>query len=460
MLRRKPNEFAEWLSLPAYDSTVVDPTQLHLPILVVGAGPSGLAVMAALAQAQVPFEGVESHSDVGGIWDDSNPLSTVYEGLHLVTSRFTSFLGPPMPADWPKYPSQALALEYLRTFAHSAGLLERIRFSTRFQTAVKTAQGSWRATLQSLHAQDAQEREYRAVIIATGSHNKDHCKYPQDLFEQASAGGVNVIHSADYRSAEPYAGKRVLVLGVGNSGSDIAERVSQVAARTILSVRTSPWINPQTFGGVPCDKLVLDGNPLPEWLGMRIFLFYRWLTIGSHRRLGLTRPTYELNDRVPVSDRGFVRAIRQGQIIVRSDVAKFEGNQAVFTAPDQLPETLDAVILATGFERHYPLLPPEPGKTDRLLFYLFHRQEPGLVYMTEMVGLRSCWPIFAQQAQAVAAYFAAEQRGSRRVGEFNARRRVPTPSLKGALLRLADEYSVDYDVYTRMLREFVEWLSN
>ena len=143
-----------------------------------------------------------------------------------------------------------------------------------------------------------------ALVVATGSHNKLHRSVPSELHDQAIACGLDVIHSADYAHPEPYAGKRVLVIGIGNSGSDIAEKISHVAERTLLAVRTSPWINPPALGTTPCDKLVLDGSSLPEWLGMGLFLLARRRAIGSNRRLGLRCPTYALNDRLPVTDRG------------------------------------------------------------------------------------------------------------------------------------------------------------
>ena len=463
MSRRKPKgeqAFASWLALPAEEPAACQPTNPELPVLVIGAGPGGLAAMAALSQAGVAFEAIESHAGVGGIWDVSNPMSTVYEGLHMVTSRFTSFLGPMMPSEWPDYPDHAQALEYLQHFASSEGLLPRIQFETEFRTATKTPRGTWQATLRRTDSDETYEREFRALVMATGSYNKLHRSVPCELHDQAIACGLDVIHSADYTNPEPYAGKRVLVVGIGTSGTDIAEKISRVAARTLLAVRTSPWINPPFLGTTPCDKFVLDGSSLPEWLGMGIFHFARRRAIGSNRRLGLRRPNFALNDRVPVTDRGIVRAIHEGRVIVRSNVTEFTGDGASFADPRHTPEKIDAVIFATGFARHDPMLSAEPTEHDQLLFHLFHRHEPGLVFMTEAVGLRSCWPIFAEQGQAIAAYFAAEQRGSCRVDGFNTRRGLPTPPLKGKLLRLADEYSVDYEIYTAILRDLVQWFSS
>ena len=275
---------------------------------------------------------------------------------------------------------------------------------------------------------------------------------------------MQVIHSAQYKKAEDFAGKRVLVVGIGNSGSDIAEKISRHAARTLIAVRTSPWINPQYAFGTPVDKLAAESADwLPEWYKMGAFHVMRWLTVGGFRRLGLSKPKHALNDRLPIGDRGIVEAIRRRRVIVRSNVTGFRNGSASFENPDHPDEPIDVVLFATGFMRDYPLL-AEPGATadevaQALSFFVFHRSEPGLVYMAETVGLRGCWPVFAEQAAAVAAYFDAEGRGTVNVQRFNARRSLPTPDFKGNLFRRADSFHINYNDYERAMRDLSAWLA-
>jgi hypothetical protein len=181
--------------------------------------------------------------------------------------------------------------------------------------------------------------------------------------------------------------------------------------------------------------------------------------IGSFRRLGYSRPKCRLNDRIPTTDRGIVRAIRKGRVVTRSEPIRFENGTAYFSDSNQPAEPVDVVIFATGFERRYPMLAAEATGEQGPLFQIFHRSEPGLAYQTEMVGLRGCWPIFVEQGKALAAYFAAEGRGSRRVDEFNARRMLPNPNCKGKLFALGDPYHVDYAIYTRLVRDLATWIS-
>ncbi len=456
--------FRRWLAEPLPAATrPFDRTDARLPILVIGAGPAGLAAMAALSEAGIEFQAVESHTHVGGIWDQSNPLSTAYEGMQTVTSRFTTHLGPAMPSDWPDYVHHAQAREYLDRFAREQGLIDRIRFSTEFVTARKSPAGHWVTALREVASHEMSEQEYRAIVFCTGAHHRGMAAFPRELKEQALAAGIEVMHSAEYRAPECFAGKRVLIVGVGNSGSDIADRVSRVAQRTLLAIRTTPWINPQTALGVPCDKLAADTPAwLPEWWKLGSFHVMRRILVGGYRRLGLRAPKHGLNDRLPIGDRGIVAAIREGRVVVRSHVSHFADGQAFFVDQKHPAEPIDVAVFATGFARAYPLL--EAASTDNtsvsdaLAFLIFHREEPGLAYLAEPVGLRACWPIFVEQARAVAAFYEAEAHDAAKADAFNARRVLPTPELKGRLFRAADGFHVDYEIYTQVLRDLCAWL--
>ncbi|REK18909.1 MAG: hypothetical protein DWQ37_03640 [Planctomycetota bacterium] len=460
----KLTPFQQWLQQPdAPTDATFKPTDDSLPLLVVGAGPGGLAGMAALKRAGLAFVGVERHSGVGGIWDKSNATSSIYEGMCTVTSRYTTHLGTPVPDDWPDYLPHQRAHEYLARFAEDEQLLPHLRLSTSFVDAEKTPRGTWLVTLEPADGQTYQE-EFRGIIFATGAHNRAQTAVPEALAEMARTGGVPVVHSAEYDSPAPFAGQRVLVVGIGNSGSDIADKISAVAARTLLSGRTRPWINPQTAFGVPCDKLTADTPGwLPYWYRLSTFHVIRHLSVGGHRRLGLKRPRHSLNDRLPIGDRGIVEAIRSGRVVIRSDLVELAQGTARFADPRHEPEPVDVMLLATGFARRYPLLETAGTSNDdvaqALSFLMFHRSEPGLCYLAEAVGQRGCWPVFVDQARAIAAYFRAEQEGRANARRFDARRALETPRFKGALFRQADAFHVDYDIYSQALQELSEWLA-
>lgn len=456
--------FERWLAEPADQPTITNATtDLSLPVLVVGAGPAGVAAMVALKIAGVAFEGVEGHSRVGGIWDQTNPLSSVYDGMQTNTSRQTTHLGKPMPESWPDYPSAGQAREYLAGVAQQHQLDAHIRFSTRFEAARKSLRGTWIVTLRRLAEQQAVEREYRAVVFATGVHHKERCVVPQQLHEEATAAGLRTMHSSQYRDAAEFVGQRVLIVGIGNSGSDIADMITSAARRTVLAVRSTPWIVPSVVFGRPSDHLADDTTSwLPYWIQLASFELIQWLYVGHPRKLGLDAPRYRLLEKFAVTDRGFVRAVREGRIVLRSHVTSLKDGVATFANPDHVAEAFDAVIFATGYNRRYPLLeePSDGGSlADQLSFLVFHRREPGLAYMAETIATRGCWPIFGEQGTAIAAYFAAESRGGKNVAAFNARRALASPDFKGRIFCKADGFHVDYHRYTQALAALTDWLA-
>jgi hypothetical protein len=182
--------------------------------------------------------------------------------------------------------------------------------------------------------------------------------------------------------------------------------------------------------------------------------------VGHPSRLGVPAPDHRLLEKFAVTDRGFVQAVRQGQVAVRPDLTGFASGRTARFGSSPEEATFDTVIFATGYRRSYPLLSQVNGSdlADSLRFLVFHHQDPSLTYMAETIATRSCWPVFAQQGQTLAAYFAAEQRGKKNVAEFNRRRSNPTPDLKGNVFRKTDKFHVEFYRYTRAMRELAEWL--
>ena len=454
--------FQQWLSQPRPDNSATSMvTNPEYPIVVVGAGPAGLAAMAALKQAGIDFIGIESHSGVGGIWDTANEVSSVYDRMNTNTSRDTTYIGPGMSKDLPVFPHHSQALAYLRNFASSQGIAEEIRFDTQFVDAQKTARNTWLVTLQDSQSTQTEEIEARAVLLATGMHNKNQINVPQTLWDEAQQAGLEVIHSCEYHRPEDYVGKRVLVVGLGQSGTDIADEISQTSPRVVLVSRSTPWIMPGTVWGTPNDQLGDGaGRWIPDWFQSLCAKLIQRVYVGHPSTLGLPAPDHRLLEKFAVTDRGFVKAVRQQRVAVRTNLVRFDANgEAVFDDAGR-SETFDSVIFATGYVRSYPLLQDDGNDlSESLAFLIFHRHEPGLAYMAETIATRGCWPVFAEQGRAIAAYFAAEQKAGRNLQEFNSRRCVPSPDFKGNVYSKADDFHVEFHRYTSALRELTDWLS-
>ncbi len=459
----RPEKFQEWLTRQG-PSQILPRTHANLPLLVIGAGPGGLAAMAALKNRGVLFEGVERAQDVGGVWDAQNTESPGYEGLTTNSSKATTHLGQAMPKDWPPFLPAERAHEYLRRFAQDRGLISSIQFSSRVLSFEKQGDESWIVEIQDVASGKITRKRYRGLVVASGTNNKANRLYPADLWQAAQAQGIEAIHASDFENASKYAGKRVLIVGVGNSGTEIATAIAQVATQTLVAVRSTPWIVPLKIFGKPADEFAVSGPKLPHWLEMILFGGLQRLLIGHPKGLGFAPPNHKLLDRLPVSDRGFVKAIKDGKIVLRPNLENFESGKAVYENSAEFPagDAVDVVIFATGYSRATPFISKGLLNLDdpffQLSFHLFHPREPGLSVMTEVIVPQGVWPMYAAQADALAAYYVAEARGTSNALAFDGKRRQLNPDFKGAIFSAADLFHVDPAIYVRTLGQFSEWV--
>lgn len=217
-----------------------------LPVCIVGAGSSGLAMAKALKEANIAFECSEIDSDIGGMWryENDNGLSSAYRSLHIDTSRANlGYSDFPIPERYPDFLSHFEVIRHLEAYADRFELRPYIRFNTRVEQVAPSGDGQWQVRLH-----DGQLRRYRAVLVANG-HLWDP-RWPD--FPGHFSGAVT--HSHQYRTAAPFAGKNVLVVGIGNSAVDIAVDVCKQAQSTLISTRRRAWIMPKYILGVPSDR--------------------------------------------------------------------------------------------------------------------------------------------------------------------------------------------------------------
>ncbi len=231
---------------------------------MIGAGASGLTALKALREHGISAECIERSDDVGGTWRFGKPFSSVCNSTHLISSKWlTQYPDFPMPDDWPDYPSHAQALAYLQAYATHFALRDHIRFGTKVERIepIKTQAERWMVSLA-----DGERRAYRGVVIANGHHwDPNWPQYPGKF------DGV-AIHSQQYKTFDVLQGKRVLVVGAGNSGCDIAVEAAQHAAATFLSLRRGYHFVPKFIKGKPadrCGEFMLRWH-IPRWLRRRL----------------------------------------------------------------------------------------------------------------------------------------------------------------------------------------------
>ncbi len=371
---------------------------------LIGAGPMGLACARVLAREGIGFDGFELHSDVGGLWDINAPRSTMYETAHLISSkRKTEFTDFPMKDAVADYPSHREVLAYFRAFADRFDLRRHYRFNaevTRTEPLGGDGEG-WRVTWR----QEGREHTalYKGVMIANGTLSEPN--RPQ--FRGDWTG--EMLHSADYRSPRQCAGKRVLVVGAGNSGCDIAVDAIHHAESTDISLRRGYYFVPKYIFGKPADT-VGGAIRLPMWLKRRVDgMVLRWFA-GDPQRYGFPRPDYQLYEAHPVVNSLIIFHAGHGDIRVRPDIDRLEGHRVHFT--DGSSGDYDTILTATGYRLHYPFIDAAhlnwQGDAPHLYLNCLHprRDDLFVMGMVEAAGLG--WQGRHAQAEMVARYIKAQ----------------------------------------------------
>ncbi|MFF4320361.1 flavin-containing monooxygenase [Streptomyces sp. NPDC001568] len=310
------------------------------PVYVIGAGPGGLAVAAALRARGVRAVVVEKSDAVGASWRGH------YERLRLHTTRRLSALpGLAVPRRFGRWVARADVVRYLEKYAefHELELVTGVEVN-RIERA---ADGDgW-----TLHASGGRLLAARAVVVATGFN---HTPALPDWPGVDSYTG-ELLHAAAYREPKPYAGRDVLVVGIGNTGAEIAVDLADGgASRVRLAVRTAPHILRRSTAGWPAQRTGILVRRLPVRLVDRLGALVTRLSVPDLSAYGLPRPTTGLYSRVregaiPVQDVGLIDAVRGGRVEPVAAVASFDGAEVVLADGSRI--TPDAVVAATGYRR-------------------------------------------------------------------------------------------------------------
>jgi cation diffusion facilitator CzcD-associated flavoprotein CzcO len=306
---------------------------------VIGAGAAGLGALQVLLDEGFSVDCFERGDRVGGHWH------TDYDCLHLITPRDSSgFDGLPMPADYPLFPSRDQMRDYIMGFAAHHGLGAHIRFNTAVISARPLADG-WEITTS-----DGVQHVYDGVIVANG-HLWDPFvpDYPGTFDGRA-------LHSGRYRNTGDLEGERVLVVGAGNSGCDLAVDAAQSGYDTTVSVRSGLVFQPKTLFGRPRSELPLLAR-LPVRVQERVTRALIDVSLGRPERYGLPAPaTRNLHRNRPVVNGQLLHFIHHGRVNVAPGIERFDGHDVRFT--DGSTRTFDTIVYATGFKVTLPFLDP------------------------------------------------------------------------------------------------------
>jgi cation diffusion facilitator CzcD-associated flavoprotein CzcO len=367
-------------------------------VVVVGAGPAGLATAACLERRGVAVTVLEAGPGLATSWRNH------YACLHLHTVKQHSGLpGLPFPREAPRYPSRAQVVDYLERYAAHFGIAPRTGEPVRRiaadgdALAVESARARYRA---------------RAVVVATGNNRVPN---PDRLPEQERFRG-ELLHSGRYRDAAPFAGRRVLVVGAGNTGAEIALDLAEHGAKPTLSIRTPVNVVPRDFLGMPTQVTSIRMSRFPIGFGDRVGRVVSRLAFGNLARHGLLRPelgplsSIKLRGRIPLIDVGTIAAIKRGAIGVKPALARFTEGGAEFADGSALEA--DAAILATGYRPGLAGIVDVAGALDDDGYPRDWRgggAHPGLYFVGYEDVSTGLLREIARQAEAVAADVAAHQ---------------------------------------------------
>ena len=414
-----------------------------LPVAVIGAGGSGLLTAAALRRTGMPFEVLEARDDIGGTWryDENGAGSACYASLVANTSKLRTSVGGRRIAGRPwQYAAHEEMLAHLEELADQENLRPHIRVGWNV-TGARQEDGGWTLTEKS-----GERRRYRAVVCALPTNGSPRFADLSGTFTGEQ------LHSAAYRTPEAFAGKDVLVLGLGTSGAEVAGEVASVARTVQVSVRSPLWMMTRRLYGVPIDWL---DNPhvarvLPWSLRRRALAGFCKATTGGLYRRGLPRPTRRCGDDIIAISDTFPRAVRKGLVQFRAAVRDVNGRSVRFT--DDTETEVEVIVHATGYDPAAAFLPEDARPAPNNLFHgVAHTDVDNLFFVGMFEAHRALLPI----AEGQAAWVADALAGKLRLPSRDAQRRHAREAAARRSQDFGDRrhFMVDHARYRAALRQ-------
>lgn len=405
-------------------------------------------MLKTLRAAGISCECFEAADDVGGNWYFGAESGGVYESTHLISSkRHTEFRDFPMPDDYPAYPSHRQVLQYLRAYSRHFELYDDIHFGSRVRS-VKPTSDHWSMTLEN---QPERERVFDAVVVANGHH----WSYTVPPLPGEFSG--TIIHSRDYRTPDILEGRRVLVVGIGSSGSDIAVEAGRHAKATFVAVRRGKHFVPKFMMGEPNDA---SGDwvfrwRIPYW-GLRGLAYLPNLfAVGKPGHYGLPTPDHKFMDELPIPNPEFLNSLGQGTVLVKPAIQGLNGDSVTFV--DGSTEKIDVIVFATGYCVGFPFFDELPFEwvdgVPRLVARAIHPEHHNLFFAGLFDPTTKMWQLVEHQAELFASVLRANDAGLAWL------RKLQSPGKSIGGLPGGRELEIEFYAYRRGLRRIVRRLS-
>ncbi|XP_051866948.1 flavin-containing monooxygenase 5-like [Pristis pectinata] len=379
-------------------------------VAIIGAGASGLTCIKCCLDEDLEPVCFERSNDIGGLWNFQEAVTdgrpSIYKSLIINTSKeMMCYSDFPVPEEYPSYMHNSKIMDYFRLYATHFNLMKYIRFATNVCSITKqtdfSSTGQWDVVTRDIEG-NLETTTFDAVLVCTGHHTNPHL--PLDSFPGIEKFKGQYIHSKDYKEPLKFEGKRVVVIGIGNSGGDLAVEISRHAKQVFLSTRRGAWIiNRVAERGYPADMMYICriNNLLASPL-TALFIQKSLNSRFDHANYGL-QPSHSFYSQHPTVNDDLPNRIISGGVLVKPNVKQFTESAAIFE--DDTVEDIDAVIFATGYSFAFPFLDESIIKVNKnhthLYKYVF---PPQLEQQTlAIIGLVQPWgaimPISELQAR-------------------------------------------------------------
>lgn len=425
---------------------------------VIGAGAAGLAAAKNLAEQGIAFDCFEREDDVGGNWYFGKPNSSIYASVHTISSKsFTAYSDYPLPQNFPTYINRVQAHEYLKSYARHFGLYPRIRFACAVEHVAPVEDGKfWDVTLS-----DGEVRRYRGVVVCNG-----HLWDPRVPDYPGEFSG-EVYHSSEYKTPDVLTGKRVLVVGAGNSGCDIAVEASHHATATFHSTRRGYYYWPKFLFGMPADVWA----EIPLQLRIPLFLrrlfggwVLRWFSNGRPEAYGLAPPDHRMFEAHFIINSQLTYHLAHGDLTAKGDIERLCGKTVKFK--DGSEEPIDVIVYATGFNIKFPFIDAAhldciDGCPD-LYAHAFHRRYDNAFVIGMFQASTGNWPLMDYQSQVMARFIASEALAPSRYRWFAQLKAQARPHFSGGIrFARTSRHLLECDqfVYRRLLKKLARKLA-
>jgi thioredoxin reductase len=376
-------------------------------VCVIGAGSSGIAACQQLQERGIDFDCFETGSEVGGNWRylNDNGMSSAYKSLHINTSRqIMEYKAFPMTDEYPIYPNHVQIAHYFDTYVDHFGFRDKISFKTEVTSVVPAPAGGWDVTVKARGARRTTTANYRAVLVANGHHWD--ARMPEPAFPGTDTFTGKQVHSHDYKTFRGYEGKRVLVLGIGNSACDIAVETAKISQRTYLAMRRGAHVVPKYVFGMPTDHLTTSPIARVPWFPLRRLMLSitLWAARGSVTKYGLPKPDHKIASAHPTISDDLLTRLSHGDITVKPDIERLDGDKVFFV--DGTSEQIDIIVYCTGYKITFPFLDEHLIAAHDNEISLFHRvvdpDHPGLYFIGLVQPLGAIMPLAEAQSAWVA----------------------------------------------------------